>query len=77
MDDYSYNIWEFGELSERFKELVLKTSDTAMYREFESHTLRQKKEPVHEGLAFLFLYEGSTVWWGLFFYADRKRERRR
>ena len=52
MDDYSYNIWEFGELSERFKELVLKTSDTAMYREFESHTLRQTKEPVHEGLAF-------------------------
>ena len=31
-----------GELSERFKELVLKTSDTERYREFESHTLRQK-----------------------------------
>ena len=29
-------------MSERFKELVLKTSDTATYREFESHTLRQK-----------------------------------
>ena len=32
-----------GELSERFKELVLKTSDTERYREFESHTLRQEK----------------------------------
>ena len=32
----------YGELSEWFKELVLKTSDTATYRGFESHTLRQK-----------------------------------
>ena len=30
----------FGEMSERFKELVLKTSDTAMCRGFESHSLR-------------------------------------
>ncbi len=29
-----------GEVSERFKELVLKTSDTATYRGFESHPLR-------------------------------------
>ena len=29
-----------GEMSERFKELVLKTSDTAMCRGFESHSLR-------------------------------------
>ena len=36
-------VCEYGELSERFKELVLKTSDTERYREFESHTLRQKK----------------------------------
>ena len=28
-------------MSERFKELVLKTSDTATYRGFESHSLRQ------------------------------------
>ena len=28
-------------MSERFKELVLKTSDTAMCRGFESHSLRQ------------------------------------
>ena len=31
----------FGEMSERFKELVLKTSDSAMSRGFESHSLRQ------------------------------------
>ena len=30
-------------MSERFKELVLKTSDTATYRGFESHSLRQIK----------------------------------
>ena len=30
-----------GEVSEGFKELVLKTSDTARYRGFESHLLRQ------------------------------------
>ena len=29
-----------GEVSEWFKELVLKTSDTATYRGFESHPLR-------------------------------------
>ena len=34
-------IFPHGELSERFKELVLKTSDGATHREFESHTLRQ------------------------------------
>ena len=33
----------YGELSERFKELVLKTSDGSNHREFESHTLRQKE----------------------------------
>ena len=32
---------KFGEMSERFKELVLKTSDPAMGRGFESHSLRQ------------------------------------
>ena len=30
----------YGEVSERFKELVLKTSDAAMHRGFESHSLR-------------------------------------
>ena len=34
---------QYGEMSERFKELVLKTSDGATHREFESHTLRQQK----------------------------------
>lgn len=33
----------FGELSERFKEPVLKTGDGSNHREFESHTLRQNK----------------------------------
>ncbi len=33
----------YGELSERFKEPVLKTGDGATHREFESHTLRQKE----------------------------------
>ena len=31
---------QYGEVSERFKELVLKTSDTERYRGFESHLLR-------------------------------------
>ena len=30
----------FGEMSERFKELVLKTSDSERSRGFESHSLR-------------------------------------
>ena len=32
----------YGELSERFKEPVLKTGDGATHREFESHTLRHE-----------------------------------
>ena len=36
---------EQGEVSEWFKELVLKTSDTARYRGFESHPLRQSNLP--------------------------------
>ena len=32
---------QYGEVSERFKELVLKTSDSARGRGFESHPLRQ------------------------------------
>ena len=34
-------IFAYGEMSERFKEPVLKTGDTAMCRGFESHSLRQ------------------------------------
>ena len=33
----------YGEMSERFKELVLKTSDPVRDRGFESHSLRQQK----------------------------------
>ena len=36
----------FGEMSERFKELVLKTSDSAMSRGFESHSLRHLSNAV-------------------------------
>ena len=34
----------YGEVSERFKELVLKTSDSERGRGFESHPLRQNKK---------------------------------
>ena len=36
-----YNDSRRGEVSERFKEPVLKTGDAAMHRGFESHPLRQ------------------------------------
>ena len=36
-----------GEVSERFKELVLKTSDAAMHRGFESHSLRHSLPATH------------------------------
>ena len=35
----------FGEMSERFKEPVLKTGDGATHRGFESHSLRHDKTP--------------------------------
>ena len=38
---------KFGEMSERFKEPVLKTGDPATGRGFESHSLRQKIFPIH------------------------------
>ena len=44
----------YGELSERFKELVLKTSDGATHREFESHTLRQRITATLIQVAFIF-----------------------
>ena len=37
-----YILSVFGEMSERFKEPVLKTGDGATHRGFESHSLRQK-----------------------------------
>ena len=43
-----------GEMSEWFKELVLKTSDSARNRGFESHSLRQKEAPpIFVGCFFL------------------------
>ena len=39
-------IGAFGEVSERFKELVLKTSDVERHRGFESHPLRHESEYV-------------------------------
>ena len=47
-----------GEMSERFKEPVLKTGDGATHRGFESHSLRQKENhPV--GVVF-FLAQASS-----------------
>ena len=45
---------KYGEVSEWFKELVLKTSDTARYRGFESHPLRHEtKVSLIQGTLFL------------------------
>ena len=42
-----------GEMSERFKEPVLKTGDAATHRGFESHSLRQEATLPHwERVAF-------------------------
>ena len=46
---------QFGEVSEWFKELVLKTSDPARDRGFESHPLRQ------HNLIFSFGYHYAEV----------------
>ena len=43
-------------MSERFKELVLKTSDGATHRGFESHSLRHSKIPVPVTGVFGFWY---------------------
>ena len=64
-------------MSERFKELVLKTSDRATDRGFESHSLRQKEDHPMGGLLFglvgferplrkhasgMFLGRGRVLW---------------
>ena len=47
-----------GEMSERFKEPVLKTGDGATHRGFESHSLRQIKKALEiYSRAFLLLYQ--------------------
>ncbi len=48
-----YILCSYGELSERFKEPVLKTGDGETHREFESHTLRQKRSA--PGVRIFFL----------------------
>ena len=50
----------YGELSERFKEPVLKTGDAATHREFESHTLRQKRN-TPPGCSFFGIVEIRKV----------------
>ena len=45
----------YGEMSERFKEPVLKTGDGATHRGFESHSLRQKKFHPRWGGTFLMM----------------------
>ena len=59
-----YILSVFGEMSERFKEPVLKTGDGATHRGFESHSLRHNTAHcVCSGLYFLTwcLQEGDTV----------------
>ena len=47
-----------GEMSERFKEPVLKTGDGATHRGFESHSLRHIKKALEtHSRAFLLLYQ--------------------
>ena len=54
LDNYIVKWYSFvnGELSEWFKEPVLKTGDGETHREFESHTLRQKRTPPVGGVLF-------------------------
>ncbi len=61
-----------GELSERFKEPVLKTGDGETHREFESHTLRQKMPNPVWGWVFFNGEEIRKVKCG----ADERRRRR-
>lgn len=63
----------YGRVSERFKELVLKTSDTATYRGFESHPFRQvaKAQALKTMVApFLFPHRKRQNWDYLPFYAN-------
>ena len=51
-----------GELSERFKEPVLKTGDGETHREFESHTLRQEMpSPYGGGISYSVRFEELNV----------------
>ena len=49
-----YILSVFGEMSERFKEPVLKTGDGATHRGFESHSLRQNTAHCVRGGLYFF-----------------------
>ena len=50
-----------GEMSERFKELVLKTSDPATGRGFESHSLRHPFNTVSRLIVSLYNFNHGEV----------------
>ena len=50
-----------GEMSERFKEPVLKTGDGATHRGFESHSLRHLLHRNSIGIAVVFLRQRKPV----------------
>ena len=52
-----------GELSERFKEPVLKTGDPERDLGFESLTLRQLENPPLAGGFFLYSADVPIKWW--------------
>ena len=75
-----YHAHMHGELSEWFKEPVLKTGDGATHREFESHTLRQKEMTIFRGrLSFLLFSSLFSLRFSLFSnklsFPDKSEER--
>ena len=56
-----YILSVFGEMSERFKEPVLKTGDGATHRGFESHSLRHLHHRNSIGIAVVFLRQRKPV----------------
>ena len=56
-----YILSVFGEMSERFKEPVLKTGDGATHRGFESHSLRHLLNHNSIGIAVVFLRQRKPV----------------
>ena len=79
---YSRNILDFlrpkwydfrnGEMSERFKEPVLKTGDGATHRGFESHSLRQKERQLSTESCRSF----CSLLYSLFTFLSSLRSRR-
>ena len=64
----------FGEVSEWFKELVLKTSDSERGRGFESHLLRYTEIPLWEFCECSILYSGKNKYFFEFSYAWRSTQ---